>query len=160
MYPTVAVGGTFDHLHDGHRILLTAASFLAKSRLIVGVTGDELLKNKKYAEFLEDYEVRAQSVRDFITLIMPQQNVDIFMIQDVCGPTATIKEIDALVLSLETASGGSYVNKVRKEKGFPELEICEVAVIGGGSKDDGFKDKLSSTQIRKMEYEKCRNTSQ
>lgn len=36
---TVALGGTFDHLHSGHKILLTMACWLARRRIIVGVTG-------------------------------------------------------------------------------------------------------------------------
>lgn len=36
---TVALGGTFDHLHSGHKILLTMACWLAERRTIVGVTG-------------------------------------------------------------------------------------------------------------------------
>ena len=33
---TACVGGTFDHLHPGHRILLTLASLIC-DRLIIGV---------------------------------------------------------------------------------------------------------------------------
>lgn len=36
---TVALGGTFDHLHPGHQILLTMACWLATRRVIVGITG-------------------------------------------------------------------------------------------------------------------------
>jgi pantetheine-phosphate adenylyltransferase len=36
---TVALGGTFDHLHSGHKILLTMACWLAQRRTIVGITG-------------------------------------------------------------------------------------------------------------------------
>lgn len=35
----VALGGTFDHLHAGHKILLSMAARLARATLIVGVTG-------------------------------------------------------------------------------------------------------------------------
>lgn len=37
-YSVVALGGTFDHLHAGHKILLTMAAFICTKRLIVGVT--------------------------------------------------------------------------------------------------------------------------
>lgn len=38
-YPVVALGGTFDHLHAGHKILLGMAVWLASRKLIVGLTG-------------------------------------------------------------------------------------------------------------------------
>ena len=39
VFPVVALGGTFDHLHAGHKILLSMAASLASRKLIVGVTG-------------------------------------------------------------------------------------------------------------------------
>lgn len=38
-YPVVALGGTFDHLHAGHKILLSMAAWIATKKVIVGVTG-------------------------------------------------------------------------------------------------------------------------
>ena len=46
------LGGTFDHMHSGHRLLLTQAAMFTKSRMVIGVTADELLKKKKYAEVI------------------------------------------------------------------------------------------------------------
>lgn len=38
-YPVVALGGTFDHLHAGHKILLSMGAWITSEKLIVGVTG-------------------------------------------------------------------------------------------------------------------------
>jgi len=43
LYPNTVIGGTFDHLHAGHKILLTVSAALASRRLIVGVTGSVFL---------------------------------------------------------------------------------------------------------------------
>lgn len=78
-HQVVAVGGTFDHLHAGHKLLLTATALLLQPdsvsskqnrRLIVGITGDELLKNKKYAEYLGTWEQRQDSVVSFLLSIL------------------------------------------------------------------------------------------
>ena len=38
-YARVVLGGTFDHLHGGHKILLSAAALLAQEELIIGISG-------------------------------------------------------------------------------------------------------------------------
>jgi cytidyltransferase-like protein len=39
IHPVVALGGTFDHLHAGHKILLSMAAWIADEKVIIGVTG-------------------------------------------------------------------------------------------------------------------------
>lgn len=39
LYPVVVLGGTFDHLHPGHKILLSMGAWIASRKLIVGITG-------------------------------------------------------------------------------------------------------------------------
>jgi pantetheine-phosphate adenylyltransferase len=39
LYPVVVLGGTFDHLHAGHKILLSMAAWITSEKIIVGVTG-------------------------------------------------------------------------------------------------------------------------
>ncbi|ODV82425.1 Nucleotidylyl transferase, partial [Suhomyces tanzawaensis NRRL Y-17324] len=151
-YHTVALGGTFDHIHDGHKVLLSLASFMTRTKLIVGVTGPELLTNKKYAQALESYSTRQQRVLDFLGVILNPRdyNVEIYKINDVCGPTGFLEDIDALVVSAESSKGGEFVNNYRAERGFRQLDILSILVIGGdkSSEENGWKGKLSSTDIR------------
>ncbi len=39
LFPVVALGGTFDHLHAGHKILLSMAAWITQEKLIIGMTG-------------------------------------------------------------------------------------------------------------------------
>lgn len=43
-FEDVILGGTFDHLHIGHKILLTEAVLRTTKRLVVGVTDDNMVK--------------------------------------------------------------------------------------------------------------------
>lgn len=152
------MGGTFDHMHDGHKLLLTIAGFLAKEKLVVGITGSELLVNKKYAEVMESYMTRRSNVEEFLSYLFPPLEIESRMLHDVAGPTGTIEDIDALVVSQESRKGGISVNKLRAEKGWHQLVIYEVEVLGcrTGSEKDNWKDKLSSTELRRLEFERMK----
>jgi phosphopantetheine adenylyltransferase len=197
-YRHSAVGGTFDHLHIGHKLLLTMTVFPVDTltgneerAVTVGITAGELLKDKKHAEFLESWQERYLSTHNFLHGILffdPSANQKVSItevdkpgpnghailvrypsgltihyveIWDPFGPTITEETIDALVISAETRKGGNAVNSKRAEKGWKELEVFEVDVLdveeeGLGTKgeQDAFKDKLSSSEIRKGKSER------
>lgn len=78
-YGTVCLGGTFDHLHPGHKLLLHASALLLSipdkdsektCTLIVGISGDELLTKKKYVEELEPWDKRARKVLSFLCTLL------------------------------------------------------------------------------------------
>ncbi|PWW74918.1 hypothetical protein C7212DRAFT_353085 [Tuber magnatum] len=65
------VGGTFDHLHPGHKLLLTMTAFLlspnaAAPHLVAGITGKTLLINKKHSTHLGSWDSRSAEVVDFL----------------------------------------------------------------------------------------------
>lgn len=45
-YNSVVLGGTFDRLHVGHKILLSEAALRAQKRLVVGVTDVNMITSK------------------------------------------------------------------------------------------------------------------
>ncbi|KAK9240453.1 hypothetical protein V1525DRAFT_395004 [Lipomyces kononenkoae] len=152
-YPIVALGGTFDHLHDGHKILLTMAGFLTGESLIIGVTGEALLQNKKYKEYLEPFPQRCAAVLNFLAYIYPALHATTDEINDVYGQSVTIEAIDALVISGETRQGAKLVNQERTRRGFHALKVWEIGVVNGDANDQ-WAGKLSSTDLRKREFEK------
>ncbi|KAK0846688.1 hypothetical protein LTR91_011796 [Friedmanniomyces endolithicus] len=173
----VAVGGTFDHLHIGHKLLLTMTVFAVDEAVkdnqtersaTIGITGDQLLVNKKHAEVLESWSDRQEAVRAFLDSILnfnpsppstttrndagPNgKSVDLHYpsnltikcteIQDPFGPTITDEQISALIISGETRSGGKAVNDKRKEKGWKELEVFEVDVLDAEEELEGLEAK-------------------
>ncbi|KAI0169400.1 pantetheine-phosphate adenylyltransferase-like protein [Hypoxylon sp. FL1284] len=174
----VCLGGTFDHLHPGHKLLLTAAALLLRvpengtstpCQLVIGITGDELLKRKKYAEFVQSWNERARNTVEFLSSILELSKdgwkrdhailidkdddfvahfrdgtiqVHCVCIQDAYGPTITTEDMDALVVSAETRGGGAAVNDRRREQGWRQLETFEVDVLD----TEGIVHKSSETQ--------------
>ncbi|KAG8998696.1 hypothetical protein FRB95_012181 [Tulasnella sp. JGI-2019a] len=154
-YPVVALGGTFDHLHPGHKILLSMSAWIATSKVIIGVTDDTLLVNKNNREILEPLSYRMEQVRRFMTSFKPGLELEIVPIQDVYGPTGWDPDIQALVVSRETQSGAASIDKRRAERSLPPLELFIIEVISPSATvmmSDNAKElkeaKMSSTFIR------------
>ena len=179
---SVAVGGTFDHLHAGHKLLLSAVALVVEDekgahdeprKLTIGITGDELLTKKKFAEAMESWDDRQQSTANFLESILifspsdrenrrvenisaPGPNgrlvrasfgsdlvIDYVQISDPFGPTITDESISALVISAETRAGGGAVNDERAKKGWAALVIFEVDVLDTQERED---DQMSSSE--------------
>lgn len=104
-YPVVALGGTFDHLHAGHKILLSMGAWIASEKLIVGVTASELLVRKPNAHLLEPLDVRMENVRQFLHRFKKGLVPFITELKDVYGPTGYDPNVQALVVSRETVPG-------------------------------------------------------
>ncbi|KAL9599110.1 MAG: hypothetical protein Q9219_004068 [cf. Caloplaca sp. 3 TL-2023] len=75
-HSSVAVGGTFDHLHLGHKLLLSMTALVLslaepsvtgqKRSITVGITGDKLLENKQFRSYLQDWHQRQAAVEAFL----------------------------------------------------------------------------------------------
>ncbi|KAJ2453552.1 hypothetical protein EV183_002191 [Coemansia sp. RSA 2336] len=161
-YPHVAVGGTFDHLHVGHKILLTAAAMAATKRVVCGISADRLLENKKYRELLEPYRDRELHVLLFLRKIRKDLIVELVPISDPYGPTAVDASIEALVVSQETLAGSQSLNKRREENGLLPMKLMAIDLVATLSDKpqsmqasaENTALKVSSTAIRAALYEK------
>ena len=112
-YNAIAVGGTFDHFHDGHRLFLAQAVLMARERILVGIADGPLLANKILTELIEPVEKREEFVRGFLRDMKPWLQIDVVPITDVFGPTATDGSLECLVITQDSVKGGDAVNKER-----------------------------------------------
>lgn len=117
LYQYVACGGTFDHLHSGHKLLLSTAVLFATDRLRVGVTGDALLQKKKFSSHLQPYGTRRAHVEQFLRKIRHDVELEVEMISDVSGGTDRIAAVEALVVSPETEKSLGLINDLRQRNG-------------------------------------------
>ncbi len=133
----VAVAGTFDVLHDGHKALFERA-FSLSDDVIIGVTSDRMASLSRSR--INPFYLRKKSISDY--LISKNKTADIFEIDDMYGPKDRMCEVDVLVVSEETLENGREV--VRWRSGFSDtpLELSAVKLV---KRTDG--EKLSSSDI-------------
>lgn len=149
-HENVVLGGTFDRLHAGHKILLSEAVLRCTRKLTVGVTDTSLLKSKLLWEMIEPCAVRMCSVEDFLRDIDPGLQYDIVPIYDPFGPTKEDPNMQLIVVSTETYKGGLKVNELRHENNLPALDIHTVDLLEAIPEHigDEEEEKISSSNRR------------
>ena len=143
-FSKVCLGGTFDHLHVGHKSLLEKA-FEVSEKIIIGLTTDKKANELRTKERLNSYEDRYILLNDFLSKNFKEEYA-IVELNDNWGPGIFDEDLEAIVVSEETKSAAFKLNKNRIDKNLNELEIIVIPLILGL---DG--KKISSTRIRNGE---------
>ena len=145
-YRRVATGGTFDRLHRGH-VSLLEKSFEVGDEAVIGVTSDEFAR-KMGKKPEHSYEERVKKLEDLLRRRFPGRRYAIAKLYDYFGPGIASPEVQALVASEETAGRLELANKLRRERGFPPLDLVVVDLLMA---EDA--KPISSTRIRKGEID-------
>ena len=145
-FKLVAMGGTFDIIHKGHLELLRGA-FSISSKVIIGLTSDEFAK-KKGKVLGNNYSKRYQTLEDVIKQNFPNSQYYIAKLENDFGPAVLEKEVEALVVSDETASKGADLNQLRAAKNSPPVEVIVIPLVLA---KDGTR--ISTTRIKKSEID-------
>ncbi|KAL5006772.1 hypothetical protein ScPMuIL_015578 [Solemya velum] len=148
-YDNVILGGTFDRLHMGHKLILSQACLLANRRLVVGVTAENMHTKKVLHELIEDIAKRKGNVLNFLEDVKPGLKFEVVPIHDVNGPTDYDPDLQCLVLSQETIKGGPMINSLRKDKGLSVLAEYVVDLISDECHSQFEEEKISSSSLRK-----------
>ncbi|XP_042210072.1 bifunctional coenzyme A synthase-like [Homarus americanus] len=151
MYSSVVIGGTYDCIHAGHKILLTEALLRCKDRLTCGVADGPLLKNKILSDLIEPCEKRISNVKELAMDIDPTVEYNIVQITDPMGPTKWDPNMDMIVVSEETKKGIALINKAREEGGLKPLDGYVITLVNDEcrvSEEEEVKLSASSQRMR------------
>ncbi|MEI7827753.1 MAG: phosphopantetheine adenylyltransferase [Euryarchaeota archaeon] len=138
----VAIGGTFDVLHDGHKALLKKAYTLGD--VIIGLVSDEMARKK--AHVVNTYHTRKKSITVYLKALTGTDPL-IVALNDPYGPTLE-KRFDYIVVSPETLPVAKEINALRSQRGLlPIKVVCVNFVLAQDGKP------ISSTRIHNREID-------
>jgi len=147
----LALGGTFDFLHKGHRKFLDFA-FAEAEFVSIGITTDEFTqrngKNQARA-----FRARLADLASYLKKKGFDRRSKIIFLDDIYGSAAVDKTIDGILVTAETQEGATLINKKRAAIGLVPLTVLEFPVIAA------FDNKpISSSRIRYGEIDREGNS--
>lgn len=144
----IALGGTFDHFHKGHKALIDTALKYGND-VSIGITTPEMYKNKSIAHLIESFDERKKSLIEYLIKKKSLKRATFFPLSDIYGSTKSDGTIEAIVVSKSTYPNAIKINKLRAKKKLPELKIICIK----DEKDENGK-LISSERIRREEIDK------
>ena len=147
-FRVVGVGGTFDELHKGHRVLLKKA-FELGDFVLIGLCTDEFAEKLRKNHEIASYEDRLNELKHFLESQGLLEKARIIPLSDAYGPTVTNSQIEALVVSEETEPVARIINAIRKENGLRPLEVFVIKMVPAEN-----HTPISSTRIRHGEIDR------
>jgi cytidyltransferase-like protein len=147
-FKKVAVGGTFDELHRGHKALLSKA-FDVGEKVVIGLSTDDFVAKMDKSHVTASYAERFRELEAFLDDSSLMERSEIVPLNDSYGLTLSGTGLDALVVSKETARIADQINKLRVEAGHPPLKIVIVKMVPAEN-----CLPISTTRIRKGEIDR------
>ncbi len=145
-YRQIALGGTFDHIHRGHKELL-ARAFQTGESVFIGLTSDDFARSTG-KKIQQNYAERKKELEKFLSEKYLGRKYEISKLEDRFGPGIFTDRIDAIAVSTETLPAVESANRKRRELGLPDLEVEVVPMTL--AEDDA---RISSTRIRAGEID-------
>lgn len=147
-FKKVAVGGTFDELHKGHKALLMKA-FEVGEKVLIGLCTDEFVKRMRKPHITASYERRLGELREFLQENGFLKRAEIVPLNDPYGVTLSKGCVEALVVSRETEARAREINVKRCELGLQPLHVVVIDMVSAENHIE-----ISTTRIKRGEIDR------
>lgn len=144
----MAVGGTFDEFHKGHRTLLTKA-FEVGEHVLIGLCSDKLVESLSKPHITAPYEQRLEELKKFLREKGLLNRAEIMPLNDPFGVTLSEGCVEALVVSRETERMAVKINEERERRGLAPLQIVVIDMVPSEN-----HAPISTTRIRHGEIDR------
>ncbi len=147
-FKKVAVGGTFDELHRGHKALLDKA-FESGERVVIGLSSDMFVAKMGKPHQTASYAERLQELQAYLQQQGLADRAEIIPLNDPYGLTISGRGLEALVVSKETQKTAQKINEIRQSAGLAPLKIVTVRMVQAEN-----STPISTTRIRRGEIDR------
>ncbi len=147
-YKKVAVGGTFDELHRGHKTLLDMA-FEVGDKVVIGLSSDAFVSKMGKPHKTASYDERLKELLTFLVDSDLTRRAEIVTLDDPFGRTMTGEGLEALVVSKETLKTAEKINEKRQKTGLSPLKLVIVNMVPAEN-----NSPISTTRIRSGEIDR------
>jgi pantetheine-phosphate adenylyltransferase len=147
-FKKVAVGGTFDELHRGHKALISKA-FEIGEKVIIGLSSDVFASSMDKPHKTASYDERKRELETFLNDSGFARRFEIVPLDNPYGQTMSLEGLQALVVSQETQKTAEKINEKRQKAGLSLLELVTVNMIPAEN-----KTPISTTRIRRGEIDR------
>lgn len=147
-YKHSILGGTFDHLHIGHKKLIDTA-FSQSEKVTLGLSTQNLYKDKFLSGLIDSYEIRESELKNYFKEKNYFSRAVIVSLEDIFGPSLQIRNIDAIFVTQTTLPNAQIINKERAKLGLPLLEVITVPFV-----KDESGNIITSERIRLGEIDR------
>ncbi|MEM2317953.1 MAG: phosphopantetheine adenylyltransferase [Candidatus Bathyarchaeia archaeon] len=147
-FKVVAVGGTFDELHKGHKTLLLKA-FEVGEQVLIGLCTDEFVAKMNKPHPVAPYGERLTELESFLRAYGLLERAKIIPLNDAYGVTLQRGCLEALVVSRETEPTAKKINEERAKRGLEPLHIVVIDMVPAEN-----HAPISTTRIRKGEIDR------
>jgi pantetheine-phosphate adenylyltransferase len=147
-FKKVGVGGTFDELHRGHRVLLTKA-FEVGERVAIGLCSDAFVAKLGKPHVTSSYAERLKELKAFLNDLGVLDRAEFVPLDDPFGTTLSVSCIEALVVSEETLPVAFRINDKRQAAGLSRLDVVTVVMVPSEN-----CAPISTTRIRRGEMDR------
>lgn len=147
-FKKVAVGGTFDQLHRGHKALLSRA-FEVGDKVVIGLSSDDFVAKMGKPHKTAPFEDRRRELEEYLSEKGLAKRAEIVPLNDPLGLTISCKGLEALVVSEETAKTTQGINPKRQNAGFAPLQLITVQMVPAEN-----CSPISTTRIRSGEIDR------
>lgn len=147
-YNFVVCGGTFDHLHKGHKDFLMFQLSISES-VLIGLTSDLYTKQLKH-DPIDSYQERRKALELYLKSENALQKVQIEPIDsEFIPPVWDSYAIDAIAVTTDTVKGAENINRKREKEGLPQIPLVVYELLKA---EDNIP--ISSTRIRNGEIDR------